>query len=268
MSLLKAGVVGAEGKMGLAILSLLINSNEFKVVGATELSGSSAVGKDIGVLTAGAEQGTKVKENFEDAFKDADGIIDFSSPASTLQTAQYAANNCKALVIGTTGFSDKQKKSLLKLAQSFPCVFSPNMSVGVNVMFEMSKKLTELLGNDFDIEILEAHHRNKKDSPSGTALKIAEVVSQALNKNLSDIAVYSRHGNIGKRKKGEIGIQTLRGGDVVGEHSLIFYGDGERIEFTHKASSRDTFARGAIRALKWVSDRPAGLYSMKDVLGF
>ncbi len=268
MSLLKAGVVGVEGKMGSTILSLLINSNEFEVVGATELSGSPAIGKDIGVLTASAEQGTKVKEKIEDAFKDADGIIDFSSPASTLQTAEYAAKNCKALVIGTTGFSDKQKKSLLKLAQSFPCVFSPNMSVGVNVMFEMSKKLTELLGNDFDIEILESHHRNKKDSPSGTALKIAEVVSQSLNKNLSDIAVYSRHGNIGKRKKGEIGIQTLRGGDVVGEHSLIFYGDGERIEFTHKASSRDTFARGAIRALKWVSDRPAGLYSMKDVLGF
>ncbi len=268
MSLLKAGVVGVEGKMGSTILSLLINSNEFEVVGATELSGSPAIGKDIGALTASAEQGTKVKEKIEDAFKDADGIIDFSSPASTLQTAEYAAKNCKALVIGTTGFSDKQKKSLLKLAQNFPCVFSPNMSVGVNVMFEMSKKLTELRGNDFDIEILESHHRNKKDSPSGTALKIAEVVSQSLNKNLSDIAVYSRHGNIGKRKKGEIGIQTLRGGDVVGEHSLIFYGDGERIEFTHKASSRDTFARGAIRALKWVSDRPAGLYSMKDVLGF
>jgi len=268
MSLLKAGVVGVEGKMGSTILSLLINSNEFEVVGATELSGSPAIGKDIGALTASAEQGTKVKEKIEDAFKDADGIIDFSSPASTLQTAEYAAKNCKALVIGTTGFSDKQKKSLLKLAQNFPCVFSPNMSVGVNVMFEMSKKLTELLGNDFDIEILESHHRNKKDSPSGTALKIAEVVSQSLNKNLSDIAVYSRHGNIGERKKGEIGIQTLRGGDVVGEHSLIFYGDGERIEFTHKASSRDTFASGAIRALKWVSDRPAGLYSMKDVLGF
>ena len=268
MSLLKAGVVGVEGKMGSTILSLLINSNEFEVVGATELSGSTAIGKDIGALTASAEQGTKVKEKIEDAFKNADGIIDFSSPASSLETAKYAAKNCNALVIGTTGFSDKQKKSLLKLAQNFPCVFSPNMSVGVNVMFEMSKKLTELLGNDFDIEILESHHRNKKDSPSGTALKIAEVVSQSLNKNLSDIAVYNRHGNTGERKKGEIGIQTLRGGDVVGEHSLIFYGDGERIEFTHKASSRDTFARGAIRALKWVSDRPAGLYSMKDVLGF
>jgi len=268
MGLIKAGVVGVEGKMGARILSLLINNNQFEVVGATEIAGSLALGKDIGTLTANAKQGTEVKDNIADAFKDTDGIIDFSSPASTLQTAEYAAKNCKALVIGTTGFSDKQKKSLLKLAQSFPCVFSPNMSVGVNVMFEMSKKLTELLGNDFDIEILEVHHRNKKDSPSGTALKIAEVVSQSLNKNLSDIAVYSRHGNIGERKKGEIGIQTLRGGDVVGEHSLIFYGDGERIEFTHKASSRDTFARGAIRALKWVSDRPAGLYSMKDVLGF
>jgi 4-hydroxy-tetrahydrodipicolinate reductase len=268
MGLLKAGVVGVGGKMGSRILSLLISNDEFKVVGATERSGSSALGKDIGTLTGNQKQGVDVVENLEEAFIEADGIIDFSSPASTLQTAEYASKNSKALVIGTTGFSDKQKKSLLKLAQSFPCVFSPNMSVGVNVMFEMSKKLTGLLGNDFDIEILEAHHRNKKDSPSGTALKIAEVVSQSLNKNLSDIAVYSRHGNIGERKKGEIGIQTLRGGDVVGEHSLIFYGDGERIEFTHKASSRDTFANGAIRALNWVSDKPAGLYSMKDVLGF
>jgi len=267
MSLLKAGVVGVGGKMGLAILSLLVNNNEFEVVGATEVPGSSALGKDVGALTANAPQGVDVKENFEDAFKDADGIIDFSSPDSTLKTAEYAAKKGKALVIGTTGFSDKQKSSLIKLAQSFPCVFSPNMSVGVNVMFEMSRKLTELLGADFDIEILEAHHRNKKDSPSGTALKVAEVVSDTLNKKLEDIAVYSRHGNIGGRKKGEIGIQTLRGGDVVGEHSLIFYGDGERIEFTHKASSRDTFANGAIRALKWVSDKPAGLYSMKDVLG-
>lgn len=268
MGLLKAGVVGVEGKMGSRILSLLINRDEFEVVGATEMPGSSAIGKDIGFLTGNSEQGIYVKENIEDAFKNADGLIDFSSPSSTLKTTEYASRNCKHLVIGTTGFSEDEKNNITNLTNNFPCVFSPNMSVGVNIMFEMSKKLTELLGNDFDIEILETHHRNKKDSPSGTALKIAEIVSESLNKKLSDVAVYSRHGNIGGRKKDEIGIQSLRGGDVVGEHSLIFYGDGERIEFIHKASSRDTFANGAIRALKWLTDKPAGLYSMKDVLGF
>lgn len=254
--------------MGERILSLLLESDQFEVAGATEAAGSRLIGKDIGSLSSKARSKIKVSDNLDEAFRDAHGIIDFSSPQSTLKTAEYAAANSKALVVGTTGFSDKEKDTLVKLAYNFPCVFSPNMSVGVNVMFEMASKLTELLGNDFDIEILEAHHRNKKDSPSGTALRIAEVVSETLDKNLDDIAVYERHGNIGARKKGELGIQTLRGGDVVGEHSLIFYGDGERVEFTHKASSRDTFANGAIRALKWVSDKPAGLYTMKDVLGF
>lgn len=267
MGSIRAGVAGVGGKMGERILSLLLDSDEFEVVGATEIRSSRLIGKDIGSLSARPQSRIKVSYNLDDAFNDADGIIDFTSPESTLMTAEYSAKNSKALVIGTTGFSDEEKERLTKLAYNFPCVFSPNMSVGVNVMFEMSKKLTELLGAEFDIEILEAHHRNKKDSPSGTALRIAEIVSESLDKKLPDIAVYSRHGNKGARKKGEIGIQSLRGGDVVGEHSLIFYGDGERVELTHKASSRDTFAIGAIRALKWVSDKPAGIYTMKDVLG-
>ncbi|NIP39721.1 MAG: 4-hydroxy-tetrahydrodipicolinate reductase [Candidatus Dadabacteria bacterium] len=268
MGVIRAGVVGVGGKMGERILSLLLENGDFEVAGATEVARSRLIGKDVGSLSAQKKTSVTVSDNLDDAFKDADGIIDFTSPESTLMTAEYAAHYSKALVVGTTGFDEKQKVKLTKLAYNFPCVFSPNMSVGVNVMFEMSKKLTELLGADFDIEILEAHHRNKKDSPSGTALRIAEVVSETLDKNLNDIAVYSRHGNIGARKKGELGIQTLRGGDVVGEHSLIFYGDGERVEFTHKASSRDTFANGAIRALRWVHDKPAGIYTMKDVLGF
>ncbi|NIP54837.1 MAG: 4-hydroxy-tetrahydrodipicolinate reductase [Phycisphaerae bacterium] len=266
--MIKAGVAGVGGKMGERIVSLLLDNDGFEVTGATEIQGSRLIGKDIGSLSAQKKTSVAVSSSLDEAFSTADGIIDFTSPESTIKTAEYAAQNSKALVIGTTGFTDEQKNELVKLAYNFPCVFSPNMSVGVNVMFEMSKKLTELLGADFDIEILEAHHRNKKDSPSGTALRIAEVVSETLNKNLDDIAVYSRYGNIGARKKGELGIQTLRGGDVVGEHSLIFYGDGERIEFTHKASSRDTFANGAIRALRWIHDKPAGIYTMKDVLGF
>lgn len=268
MAKIKVGIVGVGGKMGERILSLLIDNRDFEVTGATEVAGSSTIGQDIGTLTANPPCEIQIKEDLSQAFSGADGIIDFSSPQSTIRTAEFAAVNSKALVIGTTGFTDEQKQQITVLAKNFPCVFSPNMSVGVNVMFEMSRKLTELLGGDFDIEILEAHHRNKKDSPSGTALKIAEEVSDTLGKKLDDIAVYERHGNIGARKKGELGIQTLRGGDVVGEHSLIFYGDGERIELVHKASSRDTFANGAIRALKWVAGKPAGLYTMKDVLGF
>ena len=155
----------------------------------------------------------------------------------------------------------------MKLAESFPCVISPNMSIGVNVMFETARMLAGLLGNEFDVEIIETHHKHKIDSPSGTALRLGEVVAEALGRDFKKVARLERHGQVGERKKGEIGIQAIRGGDVVGEHAVIFFGAGERIELTHRASNRDNFAKGAIRAVKWVVGKPPGIYTMKDVLG-
>ena len=268
MKRINAAVIGAGGRMGITILELLSRNDSFDIVGASEDKNHVMIGKKLNSIIPGSNPNIKIEYELQKALSRADGIIDFSSPESSLAAAKYASENNKPLVIGTTGFNKKQKNIIKRLSGSFPCVLSPNMSIGVNVMFEISKRLTRLMYEDFDIEILESHHRNKKDSPSGTALKLAEIVAESMGKNLEDIAVYSRYGNTGPRKKGELGIQTLRGGDVVGEHSLLFYGDGERLELTHKASSRKTFAGGAIRALKWIVDKPNGLYSMKNVLGF
>jgi 4-hydroxy-tetrahydrodipicolinate reductase len=268
MKKLKVAVVGAGGRMGASILLLLASDNSIDIVGALEQKSHGIIGKKLNSIISGAKPNVKVEHDLNKALSKAEGIIDFSSPVSSLNTALYASKNNKTLVIGTTGFSQKQKNTIKRLSANFPCLLSPNMSIGVNIMFEISQNLTQLLHKDFDIEILESHHRNKNDSPSGTALRVAELVAGSMGKKLKDIAVYSRHGNIGARKKGELGIQTLRGGDVIGEHSLLFYGDGERLELIHKASSRVTFARGAIMALKWLIDKPNGLYSMKDVLGF
>jgi 4-hydroxy-tetrahydrodipicolinate reductase len=170
------------------------------------------------------------------------------------------------MVIGTTGFSTVQLDELRSLAQQIPCVFSPNMSVGVNLICKVIGEMAKTLGDDYDIEIIEAHHRMKKDAPSGTALKIAEVLARSVGRDLNHVGVYARKGILGERTKEEIGIQTIRAGDIIGDHTILFGGMGERIEVTHRASSRDTFARGALRAAKWVVRQPAGLYDMMDVL--
>jgi 4-hydroxy-tetrahydrodipicolinate reductase len=171
------------------------------------------------------------------------------------------------MVIGTTGFRSDEKIRLEELAGKFPCVVSPNMSIGVNVMFEITKKLAELLGNEFDVEIIEAHHRQKKDSPSGTAIRLGEIVAEATGRDFSDVARFERHGHVGERGLNEIGIQAIRGGDIIGEHCVLFCGNGERVELTHRATNRDNFARGAIRALRWIIGKPPGIYTMRDVLG-
>jgi 4-hydroxy-tetrahydrodipicolinate reductase len=170
------------------------------------------------------------------------------------------------MVIGTTGFSSDELHELRSLARQVPCVFSPNMSVGVNLLYKVIGEMAKTLGDDYDIEVIEAHHRLKKDAPSGTALKIAEVLARAVNRDLNQVGVYARKGLVGERKKQEIGIQTIRAGDIVGDHTVLFGGMGERIEITHRASSRDTFARGALRAARWVVKQPPGLYDMMDVL--
>lgn len=265
--LIYAAIMGIGGRMGSKLFALAHGDDDIKVVGATEASGSSLLGQDAGVVSAVGGLGIKVTDDLAEACKEADGIIDFTVPVATLAHARYAAEHNVAMVIGTTGFSSDERKQLEKLADGFPCVLAPNMSIGVNVMFNAAKKLAQSLGDDYDVEIVEAHHRNKVDAPSGTALRLADVVADALGRDIEEVGTFSRHGAIGPRGDKEIGIQTIRGGDIVGEHTVMFIGPGERIELTHRAANRDNFASGAIRALKWVVGRPPGLYSMDDVLG-
>jgi len=265
--MIKVAITGVAGRMGGRILSLLREEDGIKIVGATEKEGHSSIGKDAGIVTGGMEIGIKVLDRIELGAIDADVIIDFTAPSATLTHALYASKKGKAMVVGTTGFLEEERKRFEKLTKEFPCVISPNMSIGVNVMFEVSKMIAGYLGTEFDVEIIEAHHKHKADSPSGTALRLGEAIAEALGRDFKKVARFERHGRIGERGKEEIGIQAIRGGDIIGDHTVIFCGTGERIEFTHRALSRDNFAMGAIRALKWVVGKPPGIYTMKDVLG-
>lgn len=265
--MIKVTIVGVGGKMGRSIFSSLNIDEDVSVSGGTEAEGHELVGRDLGEAIGSGSSGVIISDNIVDAASGADIIVDFTTPESTLQNAKYASENGKSIVIGTTGFSAEQKNTLNDLLQKVPAVISPNMSIGVNLLFELSKNVSKILGGEFDVEIVEAHHRNKVDSPSGTALGLAESVAEGLDVNLDDNAVYERYGNTGKRKNNEIGIQTIRGGDVVGDHTVMFLGDGERIELTHRALSRSNFSKGVLRAVKWLPGKAPGIYSMKDVLG-
>ncbi len=265
--MIAVALAGAAGRMGSRVLSLLARDDRFRLVGALERAGHPALGSDAGIAAGVGEMGVRLTSSLSEAFAEAEGIIDFSSPEATIESARYAARNGKPMVIGTTGLDNDQTRELERLAEAFPCVFAPNMSVGVNVMFEIARRLAELLGDDYDVEIVEMHHRHKVDAPSGTALRLAQVVAEALSRDLNRVGRFERYGAIGHRLAGEIGVQALRGGDVVGEHTLYFLGSGERVELAHRAMSRDNFARGAIRALEWVVGKEPGLYSMRDVLG-
>ncbi|NWF52755.1 MAG: 4-hydroxy-tetrahydrodipicolinate reductase [Nitrospirae bacterium] len=260
-------VAGAAGKMGSRITALSREYPDLKLTGVFEKKGHNAIGKDIGPIIGIGETGIKLSDNLEDIVDNGDIIIDFTTPNSTKENIKVAYKNKKAMVIGTTGFSKEDMKEMEPLLKGIPCVMASNMSTGVNLLLKILQDIAKVLGDDFDIEVIEAHHRLKKDAPSGTALKMAQVIADALQRNLEEVAVYTRKGLIGERSKKEIGIQTIRAGDIVGEHIVIFGGLGERIEITHKASSRDTFARGALRAALWLAGKPAGLYDMQDVLG-
>ncbi|WP_025270434.1 4-hydroxy-tetrahydrodipicolinate reductase [Hippea sp. KM1] len=260
-------VCGAAGKMGRRICALIGEDSELTLVGAVEAKGSSAVGQDAGVLATGISNGISIKDDLAKIIDEGEVVIDFTAPDATLSHVRVAADHKKPIVIGTTGLNNQQIKEIEKLSVIVPIVLAPNMSLGVNILFKLVEDVARTLKDDYDIEIVEMHHRFKADAPSGTALKLAEFAAKGIGEDLEDVAVYGRKGLIGKRDPKEIGIMSLRGGDVVGEHTVIFAGLGERIELTHKASSRDTFARGALRAAKWVIDKVPGLYSMQDVLG-
>ena len=211
--------------------------------------------------------GIQIQDTIDLVITKSDVVIDFTAPPVTLAILEKVVQHKKAMVIGTTGMDKNDLQTLEKLASSIPCVFAPNMSIGINVLLNVLGKVVKALGSDYDIEVIEAHHNKKKDAPSGTALKLAEVLAQSANWNLDEVGVYSRHGLIGERGIREIGIQTIRAGDIVGDHTVLFGGQGERIEITHRAQNRDTFARGALRAAEWVVAQPPGLYNMADVLG-
>ena len=259
-------VAGAAGRMGSRLIALIKDSAALTLAGAIESKGHQAIGKDAGEAAHSGKTGMPITDDLSRLLETGDVVIDFSVPEATLSHLRAVAQYRRAMVIGTTGFSPAELEELRSLARQVPCVFSPNMSVGVNLLYKVIGEMAKTLGDDYDIEVIEAHHRLKKDAPSGTALKIAEVLARAVNRDLDQVGVYARKGQLGERKKQEIGIQTIRAGDIVGDHTVIFGGIGERIEVPHRASSRDTFARGALRAAHWVVKQSPGLYDMMDVL--
>ncbi|MFQ3574661.1 MAG: 4-hydroxy-tetrahydrodipicolinate reductase [Thermodesulfovibrionales bacterium] len=260
-------VMGIAGRMGSRIGAICNESDVIKIVGGIEKSGHTSVGKDIGIVIGSGEIGVKVTDSLRDIISSGDVVIDFTHREATIQNVNVAMSSKKAMVIGTTGLSKEDMEIIKDASRQIPIVQAPNMSVGVNLLLRVLKDIANVLGDEYDVEIVELHHRMKKDAPSGTALKMAQVIAESLGRNLDEVGVYARKGIIGERTKKEIGIQTVRAGDIVGEHTVYFGGLGERIEITHKASSRDTFARGAVRAAQWIVKQNPGLYDMQDVLG-
>jgi 4-hydroxy-tetrahydrodipicolinate reductase len=264
--MIKVIVAGAAGRMGSRLVALIKDSTALTLAGAIEGKGHQALGEDAGEIAGCGKVSMPITEDLPALLKQGEVVIDFSTPDATLNHLRAVVQQRRAMVIGTTGFNASELEELKSMARQVPCVCSPNMSVGVNLIYKVIGEMAKTLGDEYDIEVIEAHHRLKKDAPSGTALKIAEVLARALNRDLSQVGVYARKGLIGERKKQEIGIQTIRAGDIVGDHTILFGGMGERVEVTHRASSRDTFARGALRAAHWVVRQQPGLYDMMDVL--
>lgn len=265
--MIKAVVSGVAGRMGGRIITLVHESEDIELVGATEAARHPAIGRDAGEGVGLGSIGISIVDGIDNVLEKADVLIDFTHHLASMEHLKKAVEQNMAIVIGSTGFSDEEMAQIRELATRTRCVLAPNMSVGVNVVFKVLHDVARILGGDYDVEIVEAHHRFKKDAPSGTAVKMAQILASALGRDLSKVGVYGRQGLIGERSDEEIGIQTLRGGDIVGEHTVLFIGQGERIEITHRAHSRDNFARGALRAARWVVDQPNGLYDMQDILG-
>ena len=261
-------VCGAMGRMGRAILSVLgERPYGLTLAGAVESPGHPLLGHDAFEAAGAGKAGVPITDDLGVALAGADAAIDFTSAESSVRNADAAASEGKAIVVGSTGLSPEQSARIRAAAGKVAVVLSPNMSVGVNLMFRVAADVARVLGEEYDVEIVETHHRFKKDAPSGTAVKLADCVAGALGRKMGDVGVYGRQGMVGERTRKEIGVFAVRAGDVVGEHTLVFGGIGERFEITHRAHSRDTFARGAVRAAAWALGKPAGLYDMAAVLG-
>jgi len=263
----RIAITGAAGRMGRSLLQACHETEGAQVTVALEHPDSTLLGSDAGELAGIGSTGVRVGADLDAVIEDFDVLIDFTRPEPALHKLAACREAGRRMVIGTTGFSAEQKAQIVSAAHAIPLVFAPNMSVGVNLCLKLLDMAARVLGDEVDIEIIEAHHRHKVDAPSGTALRMGEVVAAALGRDLAACAVYGREGHTGERARSTIGFETIRAGDIVGDHTVLFAGTGERIEISHKASSRMTFANGAVRAAIWLMAQPAGLYDMQDVLG-
>ncbi|MEK8016530.1 MAG: 4-hydroxy-tetrahydrodipicolinate reductase [Candidatus Parabeggiatoa sp.] len=260
-------IAGAAGRMGRRLIEACFNEPNTDLTAAFERPDSSLIGSDAGELAGMNRLDVSIVDQLDTIITDFDVLIDFTTPQSTLEHLAACRAAHKRMVIGTTGFSAEQRESITQAAQDIAIMFAPNMSVGVNLTFKLLEIAASVLGDNVDIEVIEAHHRHKVDAPSGTALRMGEIVANTLGRDLSECAVYGRQGKTGERERHTIGFETIRAGDIVGEHTVLFADIGERIEITHKASSRMTFANGAIRAAQWIMQKENGLFDMQDVLG-
>lgn len=263
---LKIGIVGAGGRMGRQLIAAVQQAEGVTLGAAFERQGSSLVGSDAGELAGVGAMGVAVSDNLAEQAANFDLLIDFTRPEGTLAHIDFCLKHQKQMVIGTTGFDEAGKSAIKKASQQIGIVFASNYSVGVNVVFKLLEKAAKVMGDYCDIEVIEAHHRHKVDAPSGTALSMGEHIAKTLGRDLKTHGVFERNGITGERKRDEIGFATIRAGDVVGEHSVWFADEGERVEIAHKASSRMTFAKGAVRAAQWLQSKPNGLFDMTDVL--
>jgi 4-hydroxy-tetrahydrodipicolinate reductase len=265
-SMMKIAIAGATGRMGKMLIEAVLNTSDTQLVGALEHVSSPQLGEDAGAFL-GKKTGVMISADVTQVLANAEFLIDFTRPEGTMAHLAVAESTGTKMIIGTTGLSVEQIAALKTVSAKLAIVFAPNMSVGVNATFKLLEIAAKMLNQGYDIEIIEAHHRHKVDAPSGTALKMGEVIADALGEKLNDVAVYAREGHTGERKEGSIGFATIRGGDIVGDHTVLFAGDGERIEISHKSSSRQSYAQGSMRAARFLQTQTAGLYDMQDVLG-
>ncbi|WP_439638366.1 4-hydroxy-tetrahydrodipicolinate reductase [Nevskia sp.] len=264
---LAVAILGASGRMGRALIDSTLRTPTLRLGAAIERGGHPSLGSDAGTLIGVAPAGVALTDQLPAALAATAVLVDFTGPAATLAALAACVAARRPMVIGTTGFTPEQKDAIAAAAREIPVCIAANYSVGVNVALKLVELAARTLGDDYDVEIVEAHHRHKVDSPSGTALAFGEAAAAGLERDLRSNAIYGREGQIGPRKRETIGFATVRGGDVVGDHTVLFLGDGERVEISHRASSRTNFASGALRAAEWLAGQPAGLYSMRDVLG-
>jgi 4-hydroxy-tetrahydrodipicolinate reductase len=266
MNQMKIAVAGASGRMGHMLIEAIQNAEDATLAGALDVPTAPGLGTDAAAFL-GKPAGVAIESDLARGLANAAYLIDFTRPEGTLKHVEYCAEHGIKMIIGTTGFDEAGKAAIAAAAKKTAILFAPNMSVGVNVTMKLLEMAAKSFSHGYDIEIVEAHHRHKVDAPSGTALKMGEVIAAALGRKLDDVAVYAREGVTGERDPSSIGFATIRGGDIVGDHTVLFAGDGERVEITHKSSSRVTYAHGSLRAARFLSDKATGLYDMQDVLG-
>jgi len=259
-------VAGAAGRMGRQLVEAILERQDVQLTGATEHPSSPHIGTDVGLLVGNQPLGIEIVPGIDAVTSSFDTIIDFTAPVSTRALLEYAGANGKRMIIGTTGLDENDQQAIKNTAEKTAVVFAANYSVGVTLSLDLLATAAKVLGPAYDIEVIEAHHKHKVDAPSGTALAMGNAIADSIGKDLKDCAVYSREGNTGARPDGAIGFQTIRAGEIIGEHTVLFVGQGEQLEITHKATDRMTFARGAVRAAGWIATQPAGLYNMADVV--